>query len=460
MTPPPEPAAVLAIAHRGDPVGHRENTLPAFAAAVAQGADMVELDLRRTGDGAIVVLHDQSLLRLWGLDVSVGELDLSAVTRLGDGDVRIPTLRQVIDAVPPRLDLMVDFTRREVVAGALDQALEADALDRCLFVSRNVEALRLLRGLSGRARIGLTWTDGDDPPLGRLDELGAESWNPMVAFVTESGVDAVHRAGRLVSTWTVDEPSDMASRGTRPGWTPWSATGWPNWWGSSGARCSRRRPLETRRNETATIRPSRHDGHDHRTAPRALADEAPEGLAGVAAQHLHVVRAVLQRLRHRRGDDLARLGEELLGLGRVDPAPRLDRRGPAEHAILAVHRHDDHDDTLFGELLAVTQHAALDVVHRAVDVDVAPRHPPVAREIPLASSVIASPSSHSSTLAGSRPIERARRAWWTMWRYSPWTGTKHSGLVTDISVRSSPWRAWPLTCTRSAPECTTSAPRR
>ena len=63
------------------------------------------------------------------------------MTRLGEGDVRIPTLRQVIDTVPPAVDLMVDFTRREVVAGALDQALAADALDRCLFVTGNVAAL-------------------------------------------------------------------------------------------------------------------------------------------------------------------------------------------------------------------------------------------------------------------------------------------------------------------------------
>jgi glycerophosphoryl diester phosphodiesterase len=202
-------APVLAIAHRGDPIGHRENTLPAFAAAVAQGADMLELDLRRTRDGAIVVLHDQSLLRLWELDASVGDLDLSAVTRLGAGDVRIPTLRQVFDAVPPDVELMVDFTRREVVAGALDQALSADALDRCLFVTGNVEALRLLRGLSGRARIGLTWTEGADPPLRLLEELSAEFWNPMFSFVTAEGVDAVHEAGLRVSTWTVDSREDM-----------------------------------------------------------------------------------------------------------------------------------------------------------------------------------------------------------------------------------------------------------
>jgi glycerophosphoryl diester phosphodiesterase len=200
---------VLAIAHRGDPLGHRENTLPAFAAAVAQGADMLELDLRRTRDGAIVVLHDQSLLRLWELDASVGDLDLSEVTALGAGDERIPTLRQVFGAVPSDVELMVDFTRREVVAGALDQALSADAMERCLFVTGNVEALRLLRGLSGRARIGLTWTEGAAPPLPLLDDLGAEYWNPMFSFVTAEGVDAVHEAGLLVSTWTVDSREDM-----------------------------------------------------------------------------------------------------------------------------------------------------------------------------------------------------------------------------------------------------------
>jgi len=209
-SPSPGGDRVVAIAHRGDPIGHRENTLPAFAAALAQGADMLELDLRRTRDGAIVVLHDQSLLRLWGLDASVGDLDFAEVARLGERDVRVPTLRQVLEAVPPEVELMVDFTRREVVGGAFDQAVFADALDRCLFVTGNVEALRVLRGLSGRARIGLTWTEGPDPPLRLLGELGAEYWNPMFSFVTAGGVDAVHEAGLRVSTWTVDTGEEMA----------------------------------------------------------------------------------------------------------------------------------------------------------------------------------------------------------------------------------------------------------
>ena len=163
---------VVAIAHRGEPVGHRENTLPAFAAAVALGADMVEIDLRRTRDGEIVVLHDQTLERLWGVEASVGDLDLAEVAALGEGDVRIPTLSAVLDAVP--LPLMVDFTRREVVPGGLEAVRAAGALDRSLFVTGNVEALRQLRALSAAARLGLTWTDGARPAA-RAPE---PSWRP------------------------------------------------------------------------------------------------------------------------------------------------------------------------------------------------------------------------------------------------------------------------------------------
>jgi glycerophosphoryl diester phosphodiesterase len=200
-------ARPITIAHRGEPLLQRENTLGAFAAALGLGADWVEIDLRRTRDGEIVVLHDQTLERLWGVDASVGDLDWPEVARIGDGDVRIPSFRQVLEAVP--VPLMVDFTRREVVAGALRQVRDADALDRALFVTGNVAALRQLRARSGEARIGLTWTDGEEPPLDLLDELGAEYWNPWFGVLSEAGVAAVHEADRLVSTWTVDEAADM-----------------------------------------------------------------------------------------------------------------------------------------------------------------------------------------------------------------------------------------------------------
>ena len=70
-------------------------------------------------------------------------------------------------------------------------------------------ALRQLRASSGSARLGLTWTQGEEPPLALMDELGAEYWNPMHGLVTPAGVAAVHAAGRWVSTWTVDSVEDI-----------------------------------------------------------------------------------------------------------------------------------------------------------------------------------------------------------------------------------------------------------
>jgi glycerophosphoryl diester phosphodiesterase len=201
-------AVPIAIAHRGDPIAERENTLAAFRSAQRQGADMIELDLRRTADGEIVVLHDPTLSRLWNLERNVVDLDLRAVQELEHHGERIPTYRQVLHDIT--LPIMVDFTGRDVVEGALEVTREAGAMERCLFVTGNVGALRALRSQAPEARIGLTWVREEPPPLPLLDELGAEYWNPMFRLVTPAAVADVHRAGRKVSTWTVDKPRHMA----------------------------------------------------------------------------------------------------------------------------------------------------------------------------------------------------------------------------------------------------------
>jgi glycerophosphoryl diester phosphodiesterase len=200
-------AAPIAIAHRGDPVAERENTLVAFLEAERAGADMVELDLRRTSDGRVVVLHDATLDRLWGRNQAVASLALREVVSIGSGRLRIPSFEEVLHTV--RLGLMVDFTRTDVVEEALRVARAAEAMERCLFVTGNVEALDELRRRAPEARIGLTWNDDGDPPLGLLEQLGAEYWNPAFWLVNAERVGLVHDAGRSVSTWTVDEVPDM-----------------------------------------------------------------------------------------------------------------------------------------------------------------------------------------------------------------------------------------------------------
>ncbi len=183
--------------------------MAAFEAAVQGGADMVELDLHRTRDGAIAVLHDPTLTRLWGVDRAVRHLDLAELREVtGHAGERIPTLPEVLEHIT--IPLMIDFTGDEVVEGALDAARRAGAMQRSLFVTGDVGALRSLRTLSPEARTGLTWIRAQPPSPALLHELGAEFWNPMFRLATPAHVAAVQDLGLRVSTWTVDEPRHMA----------------------------------------------------------------------------------------------------------------------------------------------------------------------------------------------------------------------------------------------------------
>jgi glycerophosphoryl diester phosphodiesterase len=168
---------------------------------------MVELDIRLTSDGHVVVLHDPTLRRLWRRSAAVNELDWGSVASIEDGGYRIPDFAEALSGT--ELPLMVDFGAEEVVAPALEEAKRAGALERCLFVSGNFGALRLLRSLEPRARLGLTWEGRPPAPLGLLRELGAEFFNPYWRRVSERLVASVHDAGFCVSAWTVDRPRPM-----------------------------------------------------------------------------------------------------------------------------------------------------------------------------------------------------------------------------------------------------------
>lgn len=195
-----------AIAHRGEPVGHRENTLPAFAAASAAGANLIELDCRLTNDDVVVVLHDPTLSRLWGVDARVADLEFTEIQALGDGDERIPTLAEALAAID--LPVMVDVDDPSVMAGALRTVEETCTLDRILFAG-DLEGLSWLRGARSHARIALTWERRELPDAELLEALRPEFFNPRFDLLEDGGIKAMHYAGIGISAWTVDDEQVM-----------------------------------------------------------------------------------------------------------------------------------------------------------------------------------------------------------------------------------------------------------
>lgn len=192
----------LALAHRGDWSASPENTVAAFQAAERAGADMIELDIRRTADGGVAVVHDPTLERVWNSPLAVAESSLDDLSALG-----VATLEETLACTD--LPVMVDFTAADVVEPALAVIGRAHALDRVLFSGGNVEGHARIRELAPGARIALTWTEREPPPAGLLESLAIEYFNPPWENVDERLVERMRARGYKVSTWTVDDPQEM-----------------------------------------------------------------------------------------------------------------------------------------------------------------------------------------------------------------------------------------------------------
>ena len=109
----------------------------------------------------------------------------------------------------------------------------------------------------------------------------------------------------------------------------------------------------------------------------------PSARRGVAADRLEVGGALVGRLGERRPHRGLGLLEQLVGLGRVDPAAGDDLGAGDDLAGGGVDGDDHDDDALLGEVAPVAQHAVADVADDAVDVQVAGGHrPPLDVDVP------------------------------------------------------------------------------
>lgn len=213
MSRPPRP---LVIAHRGASGVRPENTLPAFELAVQQRADMIEVDLHRTRDGAIVITHDEELAGLGGKgEIAAATLEEVRGLDAGGGE-RIPTLDEMLDRFGARIRFNLELKRGTAAeypgleASALGALEQRGLVEGTLFSSFYDPVLRRLRELSERARIGLLISRRfPDGALERARTLQAEALHPERALVTPRLVEEAHAAGLAVYVYTVDDPADM-----------------------------------------------------------------------------------------------------------------------------------------------------------------------------------------------------------------------------------------------------------
>lgn len=206
----------LVIAHRGASAYRPENTLSAYELAVEQAADLIEIDLHLSRDGAVVVTHDERLAGLGGRG-EIAEATLGELRALdaGQGE-HIPTLDEVLDRFGSRISFNLELKRgvhaeySGLEAKALDAVGRRGLLERTLFSSFHDSVLRRLRALSHNARIGLLVSRKfPEGCLVRAAHLGAEAINPEHSVASPKLIGEAHDAGLDVHVFTVDEEARL-----------------------------------------------------------------------------------------------------------------------------------------------------------------------------------------------------------------------------------------------------------
>ncbi|MFF3315170.1 glycerophosphodiester phosphodiesterase [Streptomyces sp. NPDC003035] len=198
---------VTVVGHRGDPYRVRENTVPSIVSAIEGGADVVEIDVRLTADGVPVLLHDDTLERLWGHDRPLAALTLTQLRELThDG---VPTLREaLIAAGPHRLMLDLPGGNEASVRTIVGTVRECGAAERVLYCAGGVAMLNV-RAADPAAEIALTWTTLAPPRAALLYAVRPRWLNYRFGLVSRELAERVHRDGYLLSAWTADTRRTM-----------------------------------------------------------------------------------------------------------------------------------------------------------------------------------------------------------------------------------------------------------
>lgn len=206
----------LVIAHRGASAHRPENTMPAFELAVEMRADMIETDLHRTRDGAVVITHDEELAGLGGRG-EIADATLAEIRALdAGGGASVPTLGEMLDGFGHRIPFNLELkkgTRAEyegLEALAIEAVRSRGILAQTLFSSFYDPVLARLRALAPECRIGLLISKQYPVRIvERARALGAEAIHPEALLVDAALVEAAHDAGLAVYVFTVDAQAEM-----------------------------------------------------------------------------------------------------------------------------------------------------------------------------------------------------------------------------------------------------------
>jgi len=218
---------VEVVAHRGASADAPENTLAAVDEAIRQGADSIEVDVQRTADGHLVLLHDTTLVRTTDVasvfpgraTAPVGTFTLAELQRLDAGSwfapefagEPIPTLDELIERTAGRAGLLIELKDPSSYPGIERQVADAIGAPRPDVVVQSFDHAAMRRFAATAPEVPAGWLFATRPTDAQLDAAAAvaDQTNPSFRVTDAALVTAVRSRGMEAGVYTVNSEADM-----------------------------------------------------------------------------------------------------------------------------------------------------------------------------------------------------------------------------------------------------------
>ncbi|MDC0279144.1 glycerophosphodiester phosphodiesterase [bacterium] len=214
-------------AHRGNSGEFPENTLPAFESGIAVGADWIELDLFKTADGKLVVIHDTStkrtglidlpitgtsLLKLQTVDVASEFRQRRALSLKACPPAQVPLLEDVLGMVIQQNRTRVSIQpKMDCVGEAIELISEMNAIAWVGFNDGNLMLMKKVKQLS--PSIPVFWDRGASTKIAEdVKQATSHGFDALVfnaSGITKQKIELAKAANLQVGAWTVNDPKEM-----------------------------------------------------------------------------------------------------------------------------------------------------------------------------------------------------------------------------------------------------------
>jgi len=202
---------ILRIGHRGA-CGHApENTLASIEQAIALRCDLTEVDVRRTADGSLILLHDERVDRTTNGKGAVAEMDLEDVRKLDAGEGQtIPTLEEALRTAHGRIGLILELKAEDLAYEVCGVVRASGFPGELIYASFLHDELQHIRQADPEAKTLALFKGAPANPAAEAARIRATHVGLRFDTATLPLVKALHRAHLPVFVYTVNRPTDIA----------------------------------------------------------------------------------------------------------------------------------------------------------------------------------------------------------------------------------------------------------